>query len=160
MAEPVALPAALQARFPALAGRITAPRGRRVFAEVPAEAFREVLDFACAELGFDQLITITGLDAKESLAALYSLSRADGTVLSLRLTVPRDRPVIRSVTDRFPGGENYERELSDLLGFEVEGLPPGRRYPLPDDWPLDQKPLRKDWKPAPRGGAGGSSCPG
>jgi Ni,Fe-hydrogenase III component G len=29
----------------------------------------------------------------------------------------------------------------------VEGLPAGNRYPLTDDWPADQFPLRKDWKP-------------
>jgi Ni,Fe-hydrogenase III component G len=68
-------------------------------------------------------------------------------VLGLKLRVPREAPVIDTVTDRFPGAANYERELDDLLGFEVVGLPPGKRYPLPDDWPKDQKPLRKDWKP-------------
>jgi membrane-bound hydrogenase subunit beta len=33
-----------------------------------------------------------------------------------------------------------------MFGIEVEGVPPGRRYPLPDDWPEGQYPLRKDWK--------------
>ena len=32
-----------------------------------------------------------------------------------------------------------------MLGIKVEGLVPGRRYPLPDDWPKGQYPLRKDW---------------
>jgi len=35
----------------------------------------------------------------------------------------------------------------DLFGAKVEGLPEGPRYPLPDDWPKNQFPLRKDWKP-------------
>jgi Ni,Fe-hydrogenase III component G len=30
----------------------------------------------------------------------------------------------------------------------VTGLPEGSRYPLPDNWPEGQYPLRKDWKPA------------
>jgi Ni,Fe-hydrogenase III component G len=47
----------------------------------------------------------------------------------------------------FVGAEIYERELVDLLGVKVEGLPSGNRYPLMDDWPKDQFPLRKDWKP-------------
>ena len=41
---------------------------------------------------------------------------------------------------------NDERELMDLLGAKVEGLPAGKRYPLSDDWPTDEYPLRKDWK--------------
>jgi Ni,Fe-hydrogenase III component G len=36
----------------------------------------------------------------------------------------------------------------DLLGIKVEGLPEGRRYPLPDNWPQGQYPLRKDWDPS------------
>jgi Ni,Fe-hydrogenase III component G len=153
LADPISLPAALEARFPALAGKVTAPRARRVFAEAPPEALREVLAFTVSELGFDRLCAVTGFDQRTALAALYSFARADGTVLSVRVRVPREAPVLESVTDRFPVAANYERELVDLLGFEVRSLPPGKRYPLPDDWPLDQKPLRKDWKPAPDAGA-------
>ena len=46
----------------------------------------------------------------------------------------------------FPGAEPYERELADMFGIKIDGLKPGRRYPLPDDFPADQHPLRKDWK--------------
>lgn len=151
MGETGPIVAALEARFPALAGAITAPRARRLFLELPAEALPELLDHAAAVLGFDRLCALTGMDDRTSLVALYSLARADGTVLSARVRVPRDAPRLRTVTDRYPGAANYERELVDLLGFEIEALPPGPRYPLPDDWPHDQKPLRKDWKPAPRG---------
>jgi membrane-bound hydrogenase subunit beta len=142
--------AALEAWFPFLAGKVTTPRARRVFADVPAESFRAVLDECTGDLGFDRLVAITGLDDKDALVALYALGRRDGVVLGLKLRVPREAPVIESVTGVFPGAANYERELVDLLGFEVRDLPPGRRYPLPDDWPVDQKPLRKDWKPAPK----------
>ncbi len=145
---PENVPAVLEARFPALAGQIKAPRARRVFVDAPADIFRYVVDHACDVLGYDRLVTITGMDEKDAFAALYSFGHRDGWLLNVRLRVPRDAPHIKSLTDRFPGGANYERELEDLLGFVVEGLAPGRRYPLPDDWPLDQKPLRKDWKPA------------
>jgi len=146
LAEPGTVQEKLEAWFPFLAGKVTAPRPRRLFAEAPEESFRRVFD-SLADLGFDRLCTITGCDDKETLSALYSLSHPDGTVFSLRRRVPRERPVIGTVTDRFPGAANYERELVDLLGFEVKDLPPGKRYPLPDSFPTDQKPLRKDWKP-------------
>ncbi len=148
MADATALKDALEARFEFLAGNVTLPRDRRLFAEPPPDRFREVLEFAVRELGFDSLCAITGLDEKETLAAIYHLAGGHGVVLNLRARVPRADPVLRTVTDLFPGAANYERELDDLLGFRVEGLPPGRPYPLPQDWPRDQKPLRKDWKPA------------
>ena len=68
-------------------------------------------------------------------------------MLNLKLAVPKAKPVIKTVSGLFPGCVIYERELVDLLGAEVEGLPPGERYPLPDNWPAGQYPLRKDWKP-------------
>ncbi len=146
-AEPHPVVAAIEARFPALAGKVTSPRARRVTADVEQAAFRELFDWVVAELSFDRLCAITGLDDKDALGAIYALGRADGTLLSLKTRVPREAPVLETVTDRFPGAANYERELDDLLGFEVRGIPPGKRYPLPDDWPVDEKPLRKDWKP-------------
>jgi Ni,Fe-hydrogenase III component G len=147
MVDAGALAAALQAAVPALAGKVTVARPRRVFCEPPPQAFRRAFDAAVGALGFDRLCAITGMDDRTSFVALYSLARKDGMVLSLRLRAPHDAPAIDTVTDRFPGAANYERELVDLLGFTVRGLPPGKRYPLPDDWPVDQKPLRKDWKP-------------
>ncbi|MEI6093142.1 MAG: NADH-quinone oxidoreductase subunit C, partial [bacterium] len=58
---------------------------------------------------------------------------------------PKSNPVIKTITDTFPGGDLYERELTDLLGAKIDGLPNGIRYPLPDGWPEGQYPLRKDW---------------
>jgi len=56
--------------------------------------------------------------------------------------------VIKTITDIFPPADIYERELEDLLGAKVDGLGDGKRYPLPDDWPKGEYPLRKDWKAA------------
>ncbi|MDD5679724.1 MAG: NADH-quinone oxidoreductase subunit C, partial [Candidatus Omnitrophica bacterium] len=60
--------------------------------------------------------------------------------------IPRENPAVKTVTEYFHAADAYERELTDLLGIKVEGLPPGHRYPLPDNWPAGQYPLRKDWK--------------
>jgi Ni,Fe-hydrogenase III component G len=89
---------------------------------------------------------ITGLDEGEDLGFLYHVANESGTILCLHTKAPKAEPVIHSVSDRFPSAHIYERELVDLLGAKVEGLPPGNRYPLPDDWPEGQYPLRKDWK--------------
>jgi membrane-bound hydrogenase subunit beta len=165
MADPMLLKQTLESKFPYLAEKVVAPRERRLFAEAPADKFREVFEYAVKELGFIHLCTITGMDdkeasprggaqsapveaaPKETLAALYHLAHPDGTLLNLKNRVPRESPVIQSVADLFPGAANYERELVDLLGFTVQGIPPGNRYPMPDDWPTDQHPLRKDWQP-------------
>lgn len=147
MGDVAQIKASLTGKFEFLAEKVNAPRAKRLFVEAPLDKFRDVLEYAVKELGFTHLVTITGMDHRDALGAIYHLSQPDGTLLNLSLRVSRDAPVISSVTDLFPGGANYERELVDLFGFTVEGVPPGKRYPLPDDWPSDQHPLRKDWKP-------------
>ncbi|MGD1048649.1 MAG: NADH-quinone oxidoreductase subunit C [Candidatus Krumholzibacteriaceae bacterium] len=144
----------LAAKFPFMADGIAVRRERRIFAEAPADRFMEVIEHAKVAMGFLNLCTITGLDEGENLAFFYHLARNDGTMLNLKLTVPKTKPVIKTVSGLFPGCVIYERELVDLLGAEVEGLPPGERYPLPDNWPAGQYPLRKDWRPEMLDGAG------
>jgi len=138
----------LQGRFPYLAQHIRVARQRRIFADVPAANLAEVFDCAVRQMGFSMLCTITGLDLAESLGVIYHLARTSGVVLSLSTSVDRQAPVIESVTQYFPAADAYEREMVDLLGFEVRGLAPGQRYPLPDSWPKGQFPLRKDWQPS------------
>jgi Ni,Fe-hydrogenase III component G len=112
---------------------------------VPLANFPEIFDYAVKKLNFSILATITGLDEGATLGFIYHLARENGIVLNLHTNAPKDKPVIKTVTNYFPAADDYERELVDLLGAQVEGLPEGNRYPLPDDWPANQFPLRKDW---------------
>jgi Ni,Fe-hydrogenase III component G len=136
----------LVAKFAFLEGKIKVQRERRIFADVPAANFRSVLEYVIKDMDFVFLCTITGMDEGENLTFMYHMTRQDGVMLNLKISVPKTNPVIKTVTDRFKGAEIYERVVMDLLGAKVEGLPAGKRYPLSDDWPIDEYPLRKDWK--------------
>jgi len=133
-------------KFNFLENKIRIQRQKRIFAEVPYENFLEVFEYAAKDLGFKFICTITGLDEGANLAFIYHVTRQEGITLNLKITVAKERPVIKTVTQIFPGADIYEREVMDLLGVKVEGLPAGKRYPLPDDWPAGEYPLRKDWK--------------
>jgi Ni,Fe-hydrogenase III component G len=134
-------------QFKYLTDKIAVQRVRRIWADVPAVNFAEIFDYAVSKLGFVILATITGLDEGQTLGVLYHLARENGIMLNLHVSVPKDKPVIKTISARFPAADAYERELVDLLGAQVEGLPAGNRYPLPDGWPAGQYPLRKDWSP-------------
>lgn len=144
-------------KFGYLAGNIKTPRPRRIFLDVGMENFLAVFAFAKDQLKFSHLCTITGLDELDKLVFIYHLADTEGTLLNLKTSVSKQNPVLKTVIAYFPGAEVYERELVDLLGAKVEGLPPGNRYPLTDDWPAGQFPLRKDWKVQGCEAKGGSS---
>ena len=93
------------------------------------------------------MVVLVGVDDGDTLGMIYHITGKSCTVISLKTSVPRENPVIKSIISYFPSSEIYEREVVDLFGFKIEGLPEGSRYPLPDDWPQGQYPLRKDWKP-------------
>ena len=124
-------------------------RKRRIFATVAPEQVAAVLEHAHAALTFSHLCIITGLDEGSAFGLIYHLSRADGTLLNVRTALPAHRPVHPSVHGLYPTAVLYERELCDLFGIQITGLPAGERYPLPDDWPDGEYPLRKSWSAAP-----------
>ena len=136
----------LTAKFPCLKDKVNVTRVRRIFAHVPAEQFGEIFDYVVNQLKFPILGAMTGLDEGPTLGLIYHLAQENGIVLNLSTSVPKDKPVLKTVTSYFPAADVYEREVIDLLGFQIEGLPKGDRYPLTDDWPVGQYPLRKDWK--------------
>lgn len=139
----------LIAKFDFLNGRVRIQRARRIWVDVPAASFDQVLPALVRDFQFTILCTITGLDEGENLGLIYHLAQIGGITLNLKTTVPKAKPVWKTVLAFFPGCTFYERELVDLFGLQVEGLPPGSRYPLPDIWPAGQYPLRKDWNAAP-----------
>lgn len=127
--------------------KIRVARERRIFLEVGQAAFWQVLYYVVKQLCFDHLCAITGLDEGDNLSFVYQLSQEAGIILSIKTSVPKVNPVVKTVTSYFLSADVYERELIDLFGARVEGLPEGNRYPLTDDWPQGQFPLRKDWTP-------------
>lgn len=150
MSEAEAVRAELEVRFPYLAGAVRVQREKRLWVEVDQAHFAEVFETLAKKLGFTVLCTITGLDLGADLGFIYHLARPAGLMANVKTRAPKGT-AIRSVIALFPGGGIFERELVDLFGASVEGLPPGARYPLPDDWPEGEHPLLKDWQPTAAG---------
>ncbi len=133
-------------KFNFLPDLIVIKRARRIFLDVAIEQLSEVFDYIVKDMQFNILSAITGLDEGHTIAVIYHLSKDGGLMLNLKTRMLRDNPSINSVTSYFACADIYERELMDLLGIKIVGLPVGHRYPLADNWPNDEFPLRKDWK--------------
>jgi len=102
-----------------------------------------------AVLGFDRLITISTLDNSETFELLYHLIGPHRIIITLAIDLPRDKPVTHTVSDLLPPAGIYERQIHDLFGIVFEGHPGLKKVILNEDWPDNEYPLRKDWKPDP-----------
>jgi len=76
---------------------------------------------------------------------IFSLD-ADKAFIILSVRAPSTLLKLPSITPSIPGAEWAEREIRDFFGIEFEGHPNPKRLVLPDDWPADVFPLRKDFK--------------
>ncbi|MDR2956991.1 MAG: NADH-quinone oxidoreductase subunit C [Coriobacteriales bacterium] len=133
----------LAKRFPQVTVRVQ--RERRIWLDSPRKGFIDVLTCLHDELGFVQLCTVTGLDSGDKFELIYHLAQDSGIVMNARVSVPRNNPVFDTATNIYKGGILYELEPRNLLGLKINGLPEDIRYPLPDNWPRGEYPLRKDW---------------
>lgn len=120
------------------------PRERRIFLRVKGEAFRESLEYVVNDLGFKHLSTITGVDVGTGIELLYHLVLNDAVVLTLGFSVPKEKPTTRTITDLVPSAVLYEREVHEMLGVNFEGHPNLIPLILPEGWPQDVYPLRKE----------------
>ncbi len=100
------------------------------------------------ELYFDMLSCVTGLDngpAMNTCEVLYHLySIPYHFSLALKVTLPRENPVIDSVVSVWRGADWLEREVYDMFGITFTHHPDLRRILMPADW--QGFPLRKDYQ--------------
>jgi Ni,Fe-hydrogenase III large subunit/Ni,Fe-hydrogenase III component G len=68
----------------------------------------------------------------------------DKAYVVIRALIPPHQPEFPAVSPRVPAAVWYEREIRDMFGIQPVGLQDKRRLVLPDDWPADLHPLRKD----------------
>ena len=89
------------------------------------------------------LSTISSVDLTDTFELLYHL-RTLGTIVTVRCEIPSTDPKIKSITPFIPGANFAEREAADFLGIVFKKHPNPSRLMVPDAWPKDLHPLRKN----------------
>jgi len=125
-----------------------AGRGRVRILTTPGK-IREAVSACQSALHCDRLITISSADTSETLELVYHLTGPHRTVVSLSIGIPKKDPVVPTLSDLLPPAGILERQIHDLLGVVFAGHSGLRRIILNEDWPENEFPLRKDWKPGP-----------
>ena len=123
---------------------VKVPRKRRIFVWIRREAFKDAIRHL-KDMGFTHISTITAVDLKESFEVIYHFAYKGSIELSLRFNIPKENPRIPTITDVIPGAILYEREVHDLFGIDFIGHPDLIPLILPENWPRDIYPLRKEY---------------
>lgn len=103
-----------------------------------------------AELPFDFLVKLIGVDRGEELGVNYLLCSSTDLSKELVLktgTSDRENPLLYSITDIFETAHFNEREVYALLGIRFINNPDMRKFFLNADWV--GYPLRKDYDTNP-----------
>lgn len=101
------------------------------------------------EIRWGHLTSITGLDPgvdTGEIEVLYHFRR-QAAVVGLRVRTRRDSASLPSICGIIPSASFLEREMGEMFGVEVVGMPHHGRLFLADDWPEGVYPLRKDFQP-------------
>lgn len=123
--------------------------GDKLQISIPDAQWHKLAHTLRHEMKIDYLITIVGMDWKESLGAIYYLmSTETNEIVSVRVeTTDRENPMLHSVADIWQIAEIYEREVYDFYGVVFIGNKDMRRLFLNIDW--KGYPLRKDYDDNP-----------
>ncbi len=121
--------------------------GNHPFVRVRAESIVEAARALRDKCGAEMLHQISGVDYAEHMEVIYHFTRVtrDPGFLCLKVSVPRDNPVVPTLAHEWRAANWTERETWDLLGIRFDGHPHHYRILLAEDWV--GHPLRKDYEP-------------
>lgn len=118
-----------------------------IFATVDREGLLDAVRFLHETMGARFLIS-AGVDHRTDQGVFELVNwfafDPERKLLLLRTEIDPADPRVDSITPIIPGAGWSEREMRDMLGVVPEGHPDPRRLVLPDDWPDDLYPLRRD----------------
>jgi NADH-quinone oxidoreductase subunit C len=97
---------------------------------------------------FDMLSCITGIDngvEANTMEVAYNLYSIPFNLhLMVKVVLPREKPIIESVSGIWKTADWLEREVFDMYGIQFKNHPDLRRILMPADW--EGYPLRKDYQ--------------
>jgi len=100
---------------------------------------------------FPHFAIISGNDTGKEIELIYHFSIYYGErfkEISINLTtyLPKEDLRIPTITDLIPGAQTTEREIKEMFGVTIEGLPDLPNIFLPQDFQKGVYPLRRDEK--------------
>ena len=119
-----------------------------IWMKVDKGAFKDVIKHLC-DLQFPHLAVVSGNDLGKTIELIYHFTlfygeRLNAISLNIAVELPKSKLEIETICDYIPGALVTEREKQEFLGVKIKGIPDDRRLFLPDDFPKDVYPWRRD----------------
>lgn len=125
---------------------ILGERSKKVYIEIKQESLVKVASYIFKDLKA-RFSTASGVDMRHHMEILYHFLIEDiNLLISLRVKLQKSKLEIDSLSPIFEGANWIEREIHEILGINFKGHPDLKKLLLPDDWPDDVYPLRRDYK--------------
>ncbi|MGE5206971.1 MAG: NADH-quinone oxidoreductase subunit C [Chlamydiota bacterium] len=144
----------LREKFDSTILRADLPSDHQLFVWVQPAAVKELCRHIFRDLDARYVISIGADDRPFSGGFVVAHDFAfdkDHVLCSVLTQLPAEDPKIESISGVVPAANWAEREMRDLVGIEPVGHPYPKRLVLPDGWPENVHPLRKDvpWNHVP-----------
>jgi len=121
-----------------------------IWLQVNPQYFKDAVKLLC-NIQFPHFSILSGNDIGENIELIYHFSiyygeRFAETSISLITHLLKKNLKIPTITDLIPGAQTAEREIKEMLGVIIEGLPDLPNIFLPNDFQTGVYPLRRDEK--------------
>ena len=121
-----------------------------IWMKINKSIFKKFMKHLC-DFQFPHLAVVSGNDYKDFIELIYNFSLNYGISrkeisFNVSVDVPKAKPEIETICDLIPGAVITEREKQEMLGVKVIDIPDNRRLFLPDDFPENVYPWRKNEK--------------
>lgn len=119
-----------------------------IWMKIDKSIFKSYIEHLC-NITYPHLAVCSGNDLGNQIELVYSFSIYYGKhlqeiSLNVGVEIPKSKPEIETICDWIPGALITEREKQEMLGIKIIGIPDNRRLFLPDDFPENVYPWRKD----------------
>jgi len=121
---------------------VNVPRERRISACIKHSALRRAVKLLKTRYGQLRFITLSVVDHGLDFEYLHHF-HIGGSILTLRSVMPKEDNTLESIADIIPAASFIEREVADLFGVKLINHPEPKPLILPENWPADQRPLRR-----------------
>jgi membrane-bound hydrogenase subunit beta len=122
---------------------------KRVWFEIDRSLLGKAVGHLCKEYPDPHFSVCSGYDAGRNIVLNYHFTvnyahREGEIVLTMRVSIPKRDPIVETITGLIPGALITEREMQEMLGVKVRGIPDSRRLFLDESIPKGVFPWRRD----------------